>query len=381
MIAKSGRNCKLQMKERSMKITRIETRIHRSAFTYGLGLDTQGSSSRATGGNLALKTMDTLLVKVETDQGVHGWGEGFGFTLVDTTRDAIDRLIAPVCIGQDVRDIGTINRRLQKRFHNFGRNGPVTFGISAIDIALWDIAGKAAGKPLHALLGGAARDNIRAYASLLRYGNPEDVARNTAEAVRRGYRDIKLHEIDLSCIRAARAATSTDIPLMLDINCAWDDEADAVDFCEAVKNLGVAWVEEPTWPPEDHAAMARVRAASSCVIAAGENAASPEDFCRMIESGAAGILQPSVTKVGGLTAMLEVAELAQGAGLRLVPHCPYFGPGLLATLHFLAAQETAEPLEIYFADLEQPPFGQHLVPQEGRIAVPQGPGLGLEPVW
>ena len=130
-----------------MKITRIETRIHRSAFTYGVGLDSVGGTSRATSGNLALKTMDTLLVKVETDQGVRGWGEGFGFTLVDTTRDAIDRLIAPACIGQDARDIGALNRMLQKRFHNFGRNGPVTFGISAIDIALWDIAGKCAGKP------------------------------------------------------------------------------------------------------------------------------------------------------------------------------------------------------------------------------------------
>jgi len=76
-----------------------------------------------------------------------------------------------------------------------------------------------------------------------------------------------------------------------------------------------------------------------------------------------------------------VAELARGAGLRVVPHCPYFGPGLLASLHFLAAQEAAEPLEIYFADLEKPPFGQHLVPQKGYIAVPLGPGLGLEPVW
>jgi L-alanine-DL-glutamate epimerase-like enolase superfamily enzyme len=357
-----------------MKITRIETRIHRSPFTYGAG-------HQALGGNLALKSMDTLLVRVETDAGVHGWGEGFGFTLVDTTRDAIDRLIAPACIGQDAKDIGALNRMLQKRFHNFGRNGPVMFGISAIDIALWDIAGKIANKPLHALLGNAARTEVRAYASLLRYGNTEDVASNVAEAVRRGYRDIKLHEIDLACIRAARAAAPAEIPLMLDLNCAWDSEADAVEFCEAVKNLSVAWVEEPTWPPEDHATMARVRAASPCAIAAGENASNLEDFCRMIEAGAAGVLQPSVTKVGGLTAMLEVAELAQGAGLRVVPHCPYFGPGLLASLHFLAAMEAAEPLEVYFADLEKPPFGRHLAPMNGEIFVPKGSGLGLEPEW
>lgn len=131
-----------------MKITRVETHIHRTAFTYGAG-------PNAIGGNLRLRTMDTLLVKVETDAGLHGWGEGFGFTLVDTTRDAIDRLLGPACIGQDASDIGALNRMLQRRFHNFGRNGPVSFGISAIDIALWDIAGKTAGKPLHALLGRA----------------------------------------------------------------------------------------------------------------------------------------------------------------------------------------------------------------------------------
>lgn len=360
--------------DRCMKITRIETRIHRSPFTYGAG-------PQASGGNLALKTMDTLLVRVETDAGVHGWGEGFGFTLVDTTCDAIERLIAPACIGQEAQDIGGLNRMLQKRFHNFGRNGPVTFGISAIDIALWDIAGKVAGKPLHALLGKAGRSTVRAYASLLRYGKPDDVARNAAEAVRRGYRDIKLHEIDLGCIRAARGAIPHDVPLMLDINCAWDEESDAIDFCAAVRDFGVAWVEEPTWPPEDHATMARVRAASPCPIAAGENAVSPEDFCRMIEAGAVDVLQPSVTKIGGLTAMLEVAELGQGAGLRVVPHSPYFGPGLLASLHFLAAMEEAEPLEVYVADLESPPFGEALVPINGEVLVPKGPGLGLQPTW
>ena len=140
-------------------------------------------------------------------------------------------------------------------------------------------------------------------------------------------------------------------------------------------------MEEPAWPPQDHATLARVRAASPCAIAAGENAANPEDFCRMIEAGAAGSLEPGVTKTGGLTALLDVAELARGVGLRLVPHCPHFGLELLANLHFLAAQEAAEPLEIYFADLEKPPFGQDVVPREGYVAPPQGVGLGLEPAW
>ena len=107
-----------------MKITRVTTHHHRTDFTYG-------ASAGGVGGNLHLKAMDTLLVRVETDAGLHGWGEGFGFTLVETTKDAVDRLIGPACIGQDARDIAGLTRMLARRFHNFGRNGPVTFGISA----------------------------------------------------------------------------------------------------------------------------------------------------------------------------------------------------------------------------------------------------------
>ena len=355
-----------------MKIRQVDCRVHSTDFTYG-------ASDRGGGGNLGLRRMDTLLVRVETEDGQHGWGEGFGFTLAETTRDAVERLIAPACIGQDSRDIAGLGRRLQRRFHNFGRNGPITFGISAIDIALWDIAGRRAGKPLHALLGDAARPRVPAYASLLRYGVPSDVARNAAEAVRRGYRVIKLHEVDLDCIRAAREAVPAEIPLMLDINCAWDSVDDALAFCRAVSGMNVRWVEEPTWPPEDQQAMAAIRAAAGCGIAAGENLGGVEDFRRLIGLSAVDIAQPSVTKHGGVSAISAIAALARAAGIAMVPHSPYFGPGLLATLHVLAAATEPEPIEVYFADLDQPPYADALQVRDGFIAVPEGPGLGLEP--
>jgi L-alanine-DL-glutamate epimerase-like enolase superfamily enzyme len=353
-----------------MRITDVSTHLHSTPFTYGAG-------AAGVGGNLHLRAMDTLLVRVETDAGIHGWGEGFGFTLAPVTRDAIDRLIGPACIGQDATDIAALMRTLARRFHNFGRNGPVSFALSAIDIALWDIRAKAAGVPLHALLGDAARRAVPAYASLLRYGRPDDVARNVTEALSRGYRHIKLHEVDLACIRAAHAAAPAT-PLMLDINCAWNTEHEAAQFCEDVAGLNVAWVEEPIWPPEDIPAIARIRAASPVPIAAGECNGTVEDFCRMLELRAVDVAQPSVTKIGGVSAMLEIAELAREAGVRLVPHCPYFGPGLLATLHFLAAGEEAEPIEVYFADLERAPYAA-LVPRQGAVAVPDAPGLGFEP--
>lgn len=356
-----------------MTIARVESRVHRSAFTYGAGAASQG-------GNLKLRSMDTLLVRVETADGLVGFGEGFGFTLVDTTRDALDRLVAPACIGQESRDIPKLTRMLERRFHNFGRNGPVSFAISAIDIALWDIAAQRAGQPLHALLGDANRPRVAAYASLLRYDDAEAVARNVREAVKRGYRAIKLHEVALDGIRAARAAAPEDIPLMLDINCAWDRLDQARDFCRAVAGMNVRWVEEPTWPPEDFRAMAILRAEGH-PISAGENLANPHDFRRLVEAGAVDVAQPSVTKHGGVSALRDVVAMARDAGIAVVPHSPYFGPGLLATLHLLAAVPDAEPIEIYFADLAAPPYGEALDIREGFISVPAGPGLGLTPAW
>lgn len=353
-----------------MKITRVETHLHRSDFTYGAG-------PTSMGGNLRLTRMDTLLVRVETEGGLHGWGEGFGFTLAQTTQDVVERLIGPACIGQDARDIAGLGRMLARRFHNFGRNGPVGFAISAIDIALWDIAGKAAGVPLHVLLGNGRRAEVPAYASLLRYGAAADVARNAAEARRRGYREIKLHEVDPDCIRAARDAAG-DLPLMLDVNCAWDRVAPALEFCAAVRGLNIGWVEEPLWPPEDFAGLAALRGEAGVPISAGENLGGAEDFARLFAVGAVDVAQPSATKHGGVSGLLRVSALAAEAGVRVVPHSPYFGPGLLATLHVLAAAEQPAPLEIYFADLATPVYPA-LVPRDGKVAVPGGPGLGLEP--
>jgi L-alanine-DL-glutamate epimerase-like enolase superfamily enzyme len=167
---------------------------------------------------------------------------------------------------------------------------------------------------------------------------------------------------------------------MLDINCRWDTVAQALDFANAVRPLGVRWIEEPVWPPEDANAIAVVRAGAALPIAAGENCGTVEDFRRLFQAGAVDVAQPSVTKIGGISGMRAVQALAAkfNGGVTVVPHSPYFGPGLLATLHVLAAMEQEQPLEVYFADLERPPYPA-LAPQGGFVAVPDGPGLGLDP--
>jgi D-galactarolactone cycloisomerase len=132
-------------------------------------------------------------------------------------------------------------------------------------------------------------------------------------------------------------------------------------------------------PPEDHLGLARVRAATTLPIAAGENAASVFELKRLFDAGALDICQPSVIKFGGISAVAQAAALAQAHSIDYVPHCFYFGPGFLASLHLCAAFAPKTPFELFFGDLEASPYHDAVRAQRGRLAVPAGPGLGLEP--
>ena len=170
-----------------MKITRVETLV------LNLPMIIDGATPML--GGRARTSIDMLLVRVDTDAGVTGWGEAFGHRIFPATRAAIDTLLGPMCVGRDPGQVATINDELQRALHGVGRNGPTMYALSGIDIALWDIAGKVAGLPLYRLLGGSARADLPAYASLLRYGVADAVAHYTRQALARGYRHIKLHEI------------------------------------------------------------------------------------------------------------------------------------------------------------------------------------------
>ena len=178
-----------------MKIKRIQAHYVRIPFDMGAPLQDMGG--------IRFPTMDHLLVEVTTDTGLTGWGEGFGHTIIPATQTALESYVAPWFIGKDATDIEGLHRQAAQAFHIFGRNGPVVYAHSAIDIALWDIAGKRAGLPLYQLLGGASRTHVRAYASLLRYGKPETVARICADRVQQGFKHIKLHEHDTAAVIAA----------------------------------------------------------------------------------------------------------------------------------------------------------------------------------
>ena len=354
-----------------MKIARIDSHSIKVPFTFG------GNPTGYGGRNWT--TNNILLVRVETDTGLVGWGEAFCYGCTDAVRAALDHMIAPIAIGRDAGDIARLSRDLQQMLHLFGRYGITTFALSGLDIALWDIAGKAANLPLHRLLGGAGRDSLPAYASLLKYRDPERVAARVKQALGQGYRHIKLHETEEAEVRAAREAAGDGAVIMVDTNCPWTPE-EARHMTLKLRPYNLHWLEEPIFPPEDFTAIARLRAGTGVAIAAGENNCTSFQFREMFAAGAVDYAQPSVTKVGGVTEFQKVAVLADAAGVTLMPHSPYFGPGFLATLQLMAARgEPGGMIERYHMDLEASLYGELVTPVEGRFILPTGPGLGCDP--
>ena len=148
--------------------------------------------------------VDSLLVKITTEDGLIGWGETFGSRAVPAAKLAIDRMIAPLCVGQDVVQIAALKLDVQKKLHIFGRSGSVTYRISAVDIALWDLAGKAANVSVHRLVGGSRKTRLRRHASLIRFTDPTLVRAHVHQVIAAGFRSMTLREIELPAIRAAR---------------------------------------------------------------------------------------------------------------------------------------------------------------------------------
>jgi L-alanine-DL-glutamate epimerase-like enolase superfamily enzyme len=352
-----------------MKIAAVESIL--ASIPY----QATGSARRVAG--QASPGLNMLLVKVTTEDGMIGWGEAFGHAVAPGTKAVLDSLVAPLLVGRDASDIAGLMSELQRKLHLFGRSGPVVYALSGVDIALWDLAGKAAGLPLYRLLGGSRREELQVYSSFLRCTDPAAVALCCREAVEAGFRHIKLHEIDVPSVRAAREAVGPDIEIMLDTNCPWSvSEAEAM--ARALAPFRLYWLEEPVWPPDDHAGLARVRAAGS-VTSAGENADNLHDFHSLFRAGAIDVAQPSVSKIGGITEMRKIMALAEAFGVRVVPHCGYIGPGYLATLHLVASMPGEELVERLNMRLEAHVFGDLTETPGARARVPQEPGLGRDP--
>lgn len=211
-----------------------------------------------------------ILVRIDTDAGLTGWGEAFAYGAPLAVCNVVDEALAPLLVGEDPTRIEALLDRLQRVLMIWGRRGLGMFAIAGVDLALWDLAGKSLGAPVWRLLGGRAQTSVRAYASLLRYASPSDVGQVAAALAADGYTAIKLHQTDVESVAVARDAVGEDVELMLDTNCPWTVE-EAIAMARRLEPLALRWLEEPVWPPEDYAGLARVRAATPVPIAAGEN--------------------------------------------------------------------------------------------------------------
>jgi len=179
-------------------------------------------------------------------------------------------------------------------------------------------------------------------------------------------------------VAAARQAAGPDVDLMLDTNCPWTVE-EAIRMGRRLERYALRWLEEPVWPPEDYAGLARVRQAVRIPIACGENDATLFAFREIIAAGAADIVQPSVTKVGGVSEMKKIATLAASANVTFVPHSFYFGPGLAATLHVAASTPGVPYVEMPPGQLAAPLLTVPIRCAGGAVSAPTGPGLGADP--
>ncbi|MCC6531478.1 MAG: mandelate racemase/muconate lactonizing enzyme family protein [Burkholderiales bacterium] len=353
-----------------MKIIRVEPILVRTPMALDDSVPHAGGAPKTD--------VHTVLVKVETDEGITGWGEAFANAGWQSTLSALAQLVGPRVLGKDPSNIAQIQADLHRSLYNTGRSGPTVFAVSGLDIALWDIAAKRASMPLYKLLGGSARTTLPAYASLLRYGEAAVVERKTREAIERGYRFVKLHENKRDCISAAKRACGSEVPLMVDCSCPWTVD-EAIAAARELADQDLAWLEEPIYPPDDHAGLARLRALAPMPIAAGENCSNLMEFKRMMEVGAIGIAQPSITKIGGISEIRKVFALGEAHGVTVVPHSPYFGPGLMASIHVCAAAAREIPVERYYCDFAATPFSDQIDPKDGAFAIPQEPGLGRDP--
>ena len=339
-------------------------------------------------------SQDDLVIKISTDEGIVGIGE------VDSAPEAVAALVErpsshaiagslhDLLIGEDPRDVERLWWKMYRGLIYIGRRGIALHALSGIDIALWDIKGKAEGKPVHELLGGAVHDRVRAYASMLMPDTTEETAERVAKLCDDGFTAVKLgwgplgkdpkHDV-LLATAAKEAAGEAEI--LIDAGFGYGNDAKtAIGVARELEQLGVFWLEEP-FEPDEYEAYAELADAVDIRIAAGEQDTTVWGFRELIERGHVDLVQPDVTRCGGITEWLRIAALAREHGVETVPHAWKSGIIKAASLHANAVLPDATFQEYCVADT---PINQTLVKErmpldaDGFVAVPTGPGLGIE---
>ncbi len=339
-------------------------------------------------------SQDDLVVLVHTDEGITGIGE------VDSAPDVVAALIRQpashavahslrsTLVGRDPMDVEGLWDAMYRGLIYIGRRGIAIHAISGIDIALWDIRGKALGTPVCELLGEVRRDRVRAYASMLMPDTPEETGARVTALREQGFTAVKLGwgplgqdaDQDVRLAAAAKDAGGDGVDILIDAGLGYgDDAATAIRVARELEELGIGWLEEP-FLPDAYEAYAELADTVDLTIAAGEQDVTRWGFRELIERGHVDLVQPDVTRCGGITETLRIAELARERGVATVPHAWKSGIIKAASLHVNAVLPDARYQEYCVAET---PINTALtverlpIEADGCVAVPTAPGIGV----
>ena len=339
---------------------------NRHGFRYAGGLVTSRVSS---------------LVRVTTDRGMTGWGTAYSYP--DLLRIIIEKHLKPLFLGKDPRDVEALWGQMYALTRWYGRKGAAISALGGLDIAFWDLRGKALGKPVYDLLG-AERNSVPAYASGLFW--QEDVSTLEKEAaghMDRGFRRVKMRlgrseAYDVAALDAVRRAVGPDGDLLVDGSHRYTLEtAERLGKVLAANN--VFWFEEP-FPPEDIDSYVALRPRLSVPLAAGENDFGVQGFREMLRAGALDIAQPDVCRAGGITECLRIGRMAAGMDVQVATHTWSDAVALMANAHLIAALPNGVTVEV---DQTGNPLIDELLTEpltirNGTLELPHAPGLGIE---
>ncbi|MBT4644115.1 MAG: mandelate racemase/muconate lactonizing enzyme family protein [Deltaproteobacteria bacterium] len=336
-----------------MKITRIETRL----YPHDL--------------------IPQLFVEITTDENLTGVGEAWWGLSVKPVESVINDALAPLIIGEDSGRIEYLWQKIFKYGYRYGTEGIFMCGLSGIDLALWDLLGKRLNVPVADLLGGTVRDSMKAYASLPPLRQKDLLVNEVHRAVEAGFAGVKLHEVEVELVKAAREVVSEDFPLMLDVNGHWTP-LQAEENGKKLEAYGLTWLEEPIWPMQDHQAMIRLRQRVNLKLATGENEYSLKAFDGLMQSQAVDFIQPEITKIGGLSIARKISALSDLHNVAICPHSFRTGPAAYANVHWALSQMNMEWLEIpWLPEGFGFPSGIPALDMKGgKISLPKGVGLG-----
>jgi len=327
------------------------------------------------------------LIEVITDEGVVGLGSVY--TSAKLVEGSLG-ILRPHLLGESAIEPARVSEKLHQSTFWQGRGGAITHTISGIDIALWDIFGKVTAQPVSRLLGGRYREHIKPYASLL-MAPPDDMPARLQAATGRGFRAIKMgwgpfgresRQLDEAIVRTSRETVGPDVELMVDAGGSdryWPHGYKwAIQTAHMLADYDVRWFEEPL-RPDDLPGYVRLTEHAPLPITSCEVLTRRQSFMPWLEQRAVDYVQPDVTKVGGLTEELRIAQYAYDNAILFVPHGWNTAVGLAADLQLVAAVPTARWVEYltpapYIEDLVAAPF---LLDDDGHLAIPDKPGLGV----